>query len=35
VTVFAITNLTAYQASRAHLADYLRGHWHIEALTPH
>jgi hypothetical protein len=32
VTVYAITNLTAYQASPAHLADYLRGHWHIEAL---
>jgi hypothetical protein len=32
VTVYAITNLTAYQASPAHLADYLRGHWHIEVL---
>jgi predicted transposase YbfD/YdcC len=32
VTVYAITNLTAYQASPAHLADYLRGHWGIEAL---
>lgn len=32
VTVYALTNLTAYQASPAHLADYLRGHWHIEAL---
>jgi predicted transposase YbfD/YdcC len=32
VTVYAITNLTAYQASPAHLADYIRGHWHIEAL---
>jgi hypothetical protein len=32
VTVYAITNLTAYQASPAHLADYIRGHWGIEAL---
>jgi predicted transposase YbfD/YdcC len=32
VTVYAITNLTAYQASPAHLADYIRGHWAIEAL---
>jgi hypothetical protein len=31
VTVYAITNLTAYQASPAHLADYIRGHWAIEA----
>jgi hypothetical protein len=34
VTVYAITNLTAYQASPAHLADYARGHWRIEALHP-
>jgi predicted transposase YbfD/YdcC len=32
VTVYAITNLTGLQASPAHLADYLRGHWSIEAL---
>ncbi|MCU1658748.1 MAG: transposase, family [Pseudonocardiales bacterium] len=32
VTVYAITNLTAMQASPAHLADYIRGHWGIEAL---
>ena len=32
VTVYAITSLTAYQASPAHLADYIRGHWDIEAL---
>ena len=32
ITVYAITNLSAYQASPAHLADYLRGHWRIEAL---
>lgn len=32
MTVYAITNLSAYQASPAHLADYLRGHWRIEAL---
>lgn len=32
VTVYAVTNLSAYQASPAHLADYLRGHWRIEAL---
>ena len=32
VTVYALTNLSAYQASPAHLADYLRGHWQIEAL---
>ncbi len=32
VTVYAITNLTAYQASPAQLADYIRGHWAIEAL---
>jgi predicted transposase YbfD/YdcC len=31
-TVYAITNLTAAQASPARLADYVRGHWGIEAL---
>jgi predicted transposase YbfD/YdcC len=32
VTVYAITNLTAAQASPAELADWLRGHWAIEIL---
>ncbi len=32
VTVYAITNLTATQASPADLADWLRGHWAIETL---
>ncbi|MEV0426570.1 ISAs1 family transposase [Micromonospora sp. NPDC050495] len=32
VTVYAITNLTAAQASPADLADWLRGHWAIETL---
>jgi predicted dehydrogenase len=32
VTVYATTNLTAAQASPARLADYVRGHWGIEAL---
>jgi hypothetical protein len=32
VTVYAVTNLTAAQASPARLADYVRGHWAIEAL---
>jgi predicted transposase YbfD/YdcC len=32
VTVHAVTNLTAAQASPARLADYVRGHWAIEAL---
>lgn len=32
VTVYAITNLTAAQARPADLADYIRGHWSIEAL---
>ena len=32
VTVYAITNLTAVQANPAELADYIRGHWSIEAL---
>jgi predicted transposase YbfD/YdcC len=32
VTVHAITSLTAAQAHPARLADYVRGHWGIEAL---
>jgi len=32
VTVYAITSLTAGQASPARLADWIRGHWGIEAL---
>jgi len=32
VTVYAITSLTAAQATPAELADYIRGHWAIEAL---
>jgi predicted transposase YbfD/YdcC len=32
VTVYAITNLTAAEAGPAELADYIRGHWTIEAL---
>jgi predicted transposase YbfD/YdcC len=32
VTVYAITNLTAAQASPEDLADWLRGHWAIEVL---
>jgi predicted transposase YbfD/YdcC len=32
VTVYAVTSLTAAQASPARLADYVRGHWAIEAL---
>jgi predicted transposase YbfD/YdcC len=32
VTVYAITSLPFAQASPARLADYLRGHWAIEAL---
>lgn len=32
VTVYAVTNLTGLQASPQHLADYIRGHWGIEAL---
>jgi predicted transposase YbfD/YdcC len=32
VTVYAVTNLTAAQASPARLADYVRGHWGIEVL---
>jgi predicted transposase YbfD/YdcC len=31
-TVYAITSLSAAQASPARLADHLRGHWGIEAL---
>jgi predicted transposase YbfD/YdcC len=31
-TVYAVTSLTAAQASPARLADYVRGHWGIEAL---
>ncbi|HEX8860283.1 MAG TPA: ISAs1 family transposase [Actinomycetes bacterium] len=33
VTVYAVTSLTAAQAHPARLADYLRGHWGIEAFT--
>jgi Transposase DDE domain len=32
VTVYAVTNLTAAQASPVRLADWIRGHWGIEAL---
>jgi len=32
VTVHAVTSLTAAQTSPARLADYVRGHWGIEAL---
>ena len=32
VTVYAVTSLTAAQASPARLADAIRGHWGIEAL---
>jgi predicted transposase YbfD/YdcC len=32
VTVYAVTNLHAAQASPARLADWIRGHWGIEAL---
>jgi hypothetical protein len=32
VTVHAVTSLTAARASRARLADWVRGHWGIEAL---
>ena len=32
ITVYAITNLPAAQASPAELADWLRGHWTIEVL---
>ena len=32
MTVSAVTSLTAAQASPARLADWIRGHWAIEAL---
>jgi predicted transposase YbfD/YdcC len=32
VTVYAVTSLTAGQASPARLAEWIRGHWGIEAL---
>jgi hypothetical protein len=32
VTVYAVTSLTAAQAHPARLADWVRGHWGIEAL---
>jgi predicted transposase YbfD/YdcC len=32
VTVYAVTSLTASQAHPARLADWIRGHWGIEAL---
>jgi len=32
VRVYAVTNLTAAQAHPARLADWIRGHWGIEAL---
>ena len=32
VVVYAVTNLTAAQARPARLADWIRGHWGIEAL---
>ena len=32
VTVYAVTSLTAAQANPARLADWIRGHWGIEAL---
>ena len=32
MTVYAVTSLTAAQASPARLADWIRGHWGIEAL---
>jgi predicted transposase YbfD/YdcC len=32
VTVYAVTSLTAAKASPARLADWIRGHWDIEAL---
>ncbi len=32
VTVYAVTSLTIHQTSPTDLADYLRGHWGIEAL---
>jgi predicted transposase YbfD/YdcC len=32
MTVYAVTSLTAAQAHPARLADWIRGHWGIEAL---
>ena len=32
VAIYAITSLTADQATPAQLASWIRGHWHIEAL---
>jgi predicted transposase YbfD/YdcC len=32
VAVYAVTSLTAAQASPGRLADWIRGHWGIEAL---
>jgi Transposase DDE domain len=32
MTVYAVTNLNSIQASPARLADWIRGHWGIEAL---
>jgi Transposase DDE domain len=32
VIAYAVTNLTAAQASPARLADWIRGHWGVEAL---
>ncbi len=32
MTVYAVTSLTAAQASPARLTDWVRGHWSIEAL---
>jgi hypothetical protein len=32
ITVYAVTSLTAAQARPARLADWMRGHWGIEAL---
>ncbi len=31
MTVYAVTNLHATQASPARLADWIRGHWGIES----
>ena len=32
VTIYAITSLTASQATAAQLAGWIRGHWQIEAI---
>ena len=32
VTLYAVTSLTVTRATPAHLARWIRGHWHIEAL---